>query len=88
MESIAKFFELNGQALINSILLSEDSSERVLHKLLFFTTRKALDIFEKKIPKLLRNYKMMRSIFRAFYFLEMVHILLTGWVLKIPRECR
>jgi len=39
MESIAKFFELNGQALINSILLSEDSSERVLHKLLFFTTR-------------------------------------------------
>ena len=48
MESIAKFFELNGQALINSILLSEDSSERVLHKLLFFTTRKALDIFEKK----------------------------------------
>ena len=26
MESISKFFELNGQALINSILLSEDSS--------------------------------------------------------------
>ena len=26
MESISKFFELNGQALINSILSSEDSS--------------------------------------------------------------